>query len=74
MGLCSATDPEPECVIRRNEFLWLDIERSVDSVFTLQWNARYSGPRSLRGCAAAYIGRLPSHASTHTHTHTGWSF
>lgn len=65
---------KPECVIRRNEFLWPDIERSVDSVFTLQWNARYSEPRSLRGCAAAYIGRLPSHASTHTHTHTGWSF
>ena len=61
---------KPECVIRRNEFLWPDIERSVDSVFTLQWNARDSEPRSLRGCAAAYIGRLPSHTSTHRHTDT----
>lgn len=34
--------PKPECVIRRNEFLWLDIKHSIDFVFTLQWNARYT--------------------------------
>lgn len=47
---------KPECVIRRNEFLWPDIKHSIDSVFTLQSNARYMEPLFPHGCAAAYIG------------------
>lgn len=60
--------PKPECVIRCNEFLWTDIKHSTDSVFTLQWNARYMERLSPQGCAAAYIGWPPSHTNTHIHT------